>query len=96
MNAVFQQLNDYGLRVNKSKCKFFEDRIEHCGHELDRHGLHKAKSKIDAVLNCKQPANVTELRSFLGLVNYYHQFLPNLASTLQSLYELLKSGSPYK
>ena len=48
------------------------------------------------MLNCKQPVNVTKLRSYLGLVNYYHRFLPNLASTLQPLYELLKSGSPYK
>ena len=96
LNAVFQQLNDYGRQVNKNKYKFFEDRIEYCGHEIDRHGLHKTKSKIDAVLNCKQPANVTELKSFLGLVNYYYRFLPNLASTLQPLYELLKSGSPCK
>ena len=85
LNAVFQRLNDYGIRVNKNKCKFFEDRIEYCGHEIDRHGLHKTKFKIDVVLNCKQPANVTELRSFLGLVNHYHGFLPNLATTLQPL-----------
>ena len=96
LNPVFQRLDDYGLCVNKNKCKFFEDRIEYCGHEIDRPGLHKTRPKIDAVLNYKQPANVTELRSFLGLVNYNHRFLPNLASTLHPLYELLKSGSPYK
>ena len=56
--------------------------------KIDRHDLHKTKSIIDAVLNCKQPANVTELKSFLELVNYYHRFLPNLACTLQPLYEL--------
>ena len=88
-------LNDYGLRVNENKFKFFENRIDYCGHEIDRNGLRKTKSKIDAVLNCKQPANVTEVRSFWGLVNYYHRFLLNLATTLHPLYELLKSGSSY-
>ena len=74
--------------VSTKTSELFEDRIEYCGHEIDRHGQYKTKSKIDAMLNCKQPANDTELRSFLGLVNYYHRFLPNLVSTLHPLYEL--------
>ena len=96
LNAVSQRLDDYSLRVNKNTCKFFEDRVEYCGYEIDRHGLHETKSKIDTVLNCKQPSSVTELRSFLGLVNYYQRFLPNSANTLHHLYELLKSGFPYE
>ena len=36
------------------------------------------------------PVNVQQLRSFLGLVNYYGKFLPHLASTLAPLYQLLK------
>jgi len=82
--------------VNKSKCELFQNRIEYCGHEIDMHGLHKTKSKIKAVLNCKRPTNVSELRSFLGLVNYYHRFLPNLATTLHPLYELLKCDISFK
>ena len=64
LDAVFQRLSDYGLRVNKNKCKLFQDCIEYCGHKIDRHGLHKTKSKIEAILICKRPCNVTELRSF--------------------------------
>jgi len=96
LDAVFQRLSDYGLRVNKNKCELFQNRIEYCGHEIDKEGLHKTKAKIDAMLKCKRPTNVTELRSFLGLVNYYHRFLPNLATTLQPVYDLLKSGAIFK
>ena len=51
-------------------------------HEVDWHGLHKTQEKIHAVFNAPIPENVQQLRSFLGLVNYYHKFLPNLATTL--------------
>ena len=38
------------------------------------------------------PQNISELRSFLGMVQYYHPFLPGLATTLAPLHELLKKG----
>jgi len=96
LDTVFQRLKSYGFLVNKIKCELFQDRIEYCGHEIDVQGLHKTASKVKAVLNCKQPTNVTELRSFLGLINYYHHFLPNLASTLHPLYKLMRSDTTFK
>jgi hypothetical protein len=44
------------------------------------HGLKKSQDKIDAILKVKKPENVTQLRSFLGLVQYYGKFLQNLAT----------------
>ena len=58
------------------------ERIEYCGHEIDHDGLHKTKAKTEAVQNAQHPQDVSSLRGFLGLVNYYHRFLPNLASVL--------------
>lgn len=46
----------------------------------------------DAVLRTPAPENLTQLRSFLGLVNYYNRFLPNLASELKPMHELLEKG----
>ena len=50
------------------------------------------EEKIHAVVNAPRPENVQQLRSFLGLVNYYHKFLPNLATTLNPLNGLLEQG----
>ena len=47
---------------------------------------------MDAVKRAPVPQNVSELRSFLGMVQYYHPFLPGLATTLAPLHELLKKG----
>lgn len=51
------------------------------------------KKKKQAILQALAPKNVAQLRSFLGLLNYYAKFLPNLSSTLAPLYDLLKSST---
>ena len=92
LEAVLQRLMDYNLRVNEAKCKFFQEEITYCGHKIDANELHKTQDKIEAVINAPKPENVTQLRAFLGLVNYYSHFLPNLASVLHPLYQLLKQN----
>ena len=48
--------------------------------------------KIEAIVSAPHPKTVTELKAFLGLVNYYSKFIPNLASVLYPLYQLLNKG----
>ena len=89
LEAVFKRLQTAGLRVNSKKCRFFADRIEYCGHEVSKDGLRKLKTKIQAIVDAPRPENVSQLRSFLGLLNYYQRFLPDLATTLHPLNNLL-------
>ncbi|XP_051785433.1 uncharacterized protein K02A2.6-like [Erpetoichthys calabaricus] len=96
LEAVLTRLSEFGLKANKSKCQFFRDSLEYCGHIIDKNGLHKSPDKIDAVLKAPQPENVTQLRSFLDLVNYYHRFLPNLSTVLHPLNCLLQKGSKWE
>ncbi|XP_056008456.1 uncharacterized protein K02A2.6-like [Ostrea edulis] len=96
LEAVLQRLDDYNLRVNLDKCEFFRERVSYCGHEIDSEGLHKTQAKIDAVINAPKPTNVSELRSFLGIVNYYARFLPNLSSTLYPLHQLLSKEKKWE
>ncbi|XP_032888189.1 uncharacterized protein K02A2.6-like [Amblyraja radiata] len=92
LERVLGRLKPCGLRANKAKCDFFKEQLAYCGHLIDRHGLHKSPDKIAAVVNAPAPVNVSQLRSFLGLINYYHKFLPNLSAILYPLNGLLKSG----
>ena len=95
LETVLQRLQDYNLRVNRDKCSFFQEGITYCGHKINANGLHKTQDKIEAVINAPVPENVTQLRAFLGLVNYYSHFLPNMASVLHPLYQLLKKDRKY-
>ena len=90
LSKVLQRLEEFNRRANKSKCYFFEDKIEYCRHNIDKHGLHKTQKKVEAVLNTLEPKTVTEVRAFLGLVNYYYKFLPNISTVVHPLHKLLE------
>ena len=75
-----------------AKCEFLKREAVYLGLKIDAEGLHPADEKVEAVKRAPVPQNVKELRSFLGMVQYYHSFLPHLAITLAPLHELLKKG----
>ncbi|KAL0268628.1 UNVERIFIED_CONTAM: hypothetical protein PYX00_010487 [Menopon gallinae] len=89
LTAVLRRLQENGLTVKKEKCKFFMDRVDFLGHTIDKEGLHMSRDKVKAILEYPEPKNLTELQAFLGLVNYYSSFIPELASILSPLYKLL-------
>ncbi len=90
LTEVLTRLSKAGLTLKKAKCSFFLDSVEYLGHIISKDGLHTSESKVKAVLEAPSPKNVPELRSFLGLVNYYGKFLPDLASVLAALLQKKK------
>jgi len=65
-------------------------KVEYLGHIIDKSGLHPTQEKVQ---EAPAPKNLAELRSFLGIINYYSRFLPNLSTHLALLYVLLKRES---
>ena len=90
LEQVLQRLESAGMKLKRPKCAFLLDSVAYLGHEISAEGLHTAKTKMKAIVDAPDPRNLTELRSFLGMVNYYGKFSPNLATTLAPLYELLR------
>ena len=74
LEAVLQRLAEFGLRANMTKCVFLKDKIVFCGHSVDRNGLHQYTDKVKAITEARRPTNVSEVKSFTGMVNYYHKF----------------------
>ena len=77
LEKVFQRLQEYGVTLRKDKCLLFKESVEHLGHHIDASGVHTSGDKIKAIVNAPSPRNLPELRSFLGLLNYYAKFIPN-------------------
>lgn len=92
---VFKILSESGLKVEKKKCSFFKRSVSYLGYIIDANGLKTEISKIDAVNRTPQPTNVSEVKAFLGLVNYYGKFVRNISSVLEPLYGLLKSNTKF-
>lgn len=78
------------MSANIKKCDISKVSVEICGHKIDKHGLHKTGEKVKAVVEAKVLENVTDVRAFLGHVNYYGTFMPNLSTDLRPLYNLLE------
>jgi len=89
-------LQEYGVRVNANKCVFLQNSVDYLGHIIDAEGLHTSPKKVKAIQEAPIPCNQQELRSFLGLLHYYGKFIPNLATMLHPLNELLKKGTSWK
>ncbi|XP_059413408.1 uncharacterized protein K02A2.6-like [Carassius carassius] len=89
LEAVLSRLEKFGLRVKPEKSEFFKSSLEYLGHVIDAAGLHKSPDKLRAIAEAPVPVNVSQLRSFLGLINYYARFVPNLATILQPLNAML-------
>ena len=90
LSEVLDRLDKGGLRLNAGKCHFKQKSVSYLGFRIDADGLHPLEDKVQALVAAPAPQNVTELKSFLGLVQYYQKFLPYLANTLAPLHGLLK------
>lgn len=90
LEAVLGCLACYGLRAKLAKCRFLQTSVEYLKHQINHEGMHPTQQKVEAIVNAPNPTNVSELRSYLGLLNYYGRFLKSLSSVLQPLYALLK------
>ena len=88
----FQKLRENQLYVKREKCVFTQTRINFLRHIIERKQIRMDMKKVRAIQEWKTPANVKELRSFLGLANYYRQFVEEYSKTVVSMTELLKKG----
>ncbi|KAL0202697.1 hypothetical protein M9458_000715, partial [Cirrhinus mrigala] len=90
LDEVLSRLKEAGLRLKRGKCVFLADEVEYLGHRVDAQGLHPTGTKVKAIEEAPEPRNVTELKAYLGLLNYSNKFLPNLAMLLAPLHLLLR------
>ena len=96
LRAVLEALRDAGLTVKMSKCFFMRDEVEFCGFEVSKEGVKPMNKNVEAVMRAPFPSNTTELRSFLGMVNYYNSYLKDLATVCEPLHRLLRKGVVWK
>jgi transposase InsO family protein len=96
LKKVLLVLQEHGLRLQKQKCQFALTEVEYLGFRISSKGIHPTVPKVQAIHSAKAPTCVSELRSFVGLVNYYSRFLPNLAHHMSPLYGLLKKDVSWK
>nr|XP_034982155.1 uncharacterized protein K02A2.6-like [Zootoca vivipara] len=95
VRAVLIRLQDAGLKLKKEKCVFGVPKVDFLGYEIDAAGIHPTAAKTRAIAEAPRPGNKTELQAFLGLLNFYHTFLPHKATIAEPLHRLLEKKSSW-
>lgn len=96
LELVLERLQKVNIMINLEKTKFMLEEVQYCGFIVRSEGILKDKSKIEAIREMPRPRNVQEVRSFVGMINYYGRFIRNLSSILYALNKLLHKGVPFK
>lgn len=92
LEAVFDRLLTSGLRLKESKCVFLAQEVTYLGYILSKQGIKVDPEKVKAITKIPRPQNVSELRSFLGLANFFAKFVKNFSVRLVPLFNLLKKS----
>ncbi|GBG78058.1 hypothetical protein CBR_g25995 [Chara braunii] len=95
LEEVLQVLKEIQLHLNLEKSEFGRDSVIYLGHRLSANGLEPDATKVEVIRKWPQPANVRELRSFLGLASYYRKFVPKFSVIAHPLSRLTGKNVAY-
>ena len=92
---VLLVLEEAGFTVGPEKCEFFKEEVTFCGYRVSQDGVLPMEKNVKAVLEAPEPTNISELKSFLGMINYYQNYLPALATVVEPIHKLLRKDAPW-
>nr|KYP59429.1 Retrovirus-related Pol polyprotein from transposon 17.6 [Cajanus cajan] len=92
LKVVLQTLRERQLYAKLSKCDFWLEEVSFLGHAISSGGIAVDPSKVDAVLKWETPKLVSEIRSFLGLAEYYKRFIEGFYKLALPLTSLTRKG----
>ena len=96
LDTVLKTLKENGFKLNLSKCQFRKQKVECLGHVISSEGITPNPSKVADIQNKKQPRNIKDVRSFLGMASYYRRFVPEFAKIAKPITELTKKDVRWK
>ena len=89
LQQVFNRFKEFGIIMNPNKCQLGVASLQFLGHMVDKDGIRPLESRVSAIRDFPLPRSQRKLREFLGLINYYHRFIPHCAQLLHQLHALL-------
>jgi transposase InsO family protein len=88
VREVLNLLAEHGLKAKRAKCAWARQKVDFCGFDIDKDGIHAQEHKTRAVMDWPQPENSKDVRGFLGLTSYYRKFIEHYAHIAMPLYTI--------
>jgi len=93
---VIRRLEENDLYVKPEKCKWKVREVEFLGVVIGPEGIKMEKEKVKGILEWLTPKCVKDVQKFLGLANYYHQFIEGFAMVARPLYDMVKKDKKWE
>jgi hypothetical protein len=90
LELVLALLRKHQLYAKLSKCEFQKQQLKFLGHIVSAQGIQVDKAKVQVITDWPQPKTIKEVRSFLGLANYFRRFVQGYSSLVAPMIELTK------
>jgi hypothetical protein len=92
LDEVLSTLARANLKVKYSKCQFALNEITFLGHRITQEGICPDPAKVSSLVNIKEPTNITEVKSFIGLASYYRKYVKNFSEIALPLLNLTRKN----
>ncbi|GFR61429.1 polyprotein [Elysia marginata] len=96
LREALQRLESKDFRLQISKCEFNVSRINFLGHIISADGITPDPKNVQPILDAPTLKTLKQVRSFLSMVNYYHDFIKNLSTTAEPLRRLTRKGVKFQ
>ncbi|GBG79007.1 hypothetical protein CBR_g28720 [Chara braunii] len=96
LGKVLGLLRQHKFKINGEKCEFGRTRVLYLGHEISAEGLKPNDAKVANIRDWPRPQSVTEMRSFLGMIGYYRNFVENYSIVAAPLTDLTRLDTPWE
>ena len=96
ITQVFERFHKFKMKLKLTKCEFGHSEIQFLGHIINHEGIRTLPEKTEEISKIKAPRNADEVCAFLGLLNYYHQFIPAFSDLIHPIQKLLKKNVKFE
>ena len=95
VERVLGRLKLVNMKLKRSKCDFFKEEVTFLGHTISKDGVRPDERKIEVVKNYPEPPDKHELKSWLGLINFFRKYVKGFSQIAHPLHELLRKDAKF-
>jgi hypothetical protein len=95
VRQIFQLLREHNLQVKEKKSYFGQSSIPYLGFVINSEGIQPDPARIKSLQQWRLPSSTSELKSFLGGINFYRKFILHFSQIARPLHQLSNSSTAF-